>query len=384
MPTKQCVRNQWDKAAYNLKVFQVASPNSSPLDVLLSRCKNLEKFPEISVAMKQPSELYMDETAIEELPTSIKHLPGLETLSLKGCSKLKILPCNGTAIMELPSSIDLSGLSTLKLNGCLGLQGLPSSICQLKSLRDVSLSGCSSFEKFPEISKVTEGRQSLNLEGCRGLKSLPCSIWELKCLRDVNLSRCSNFQKFPEISMVVKGLSSLCLDETAIEELPSSIKHLTGLSTLNLRVSRDIRSYEGAYVPSLDRTAIRELASSIENLRSVSLNLKDCRELKSLLSSICQLKSLKYGTLSGCPKLEVLPISKYSEVMKESNQCSTKYVTATKFGQLVVASDLIFYQPVDGVVVDGVNVLLIPLGLDCLFLGKFGCSCLRGYGDGLL
>ncbi|KAM1049877.1 hypothetical protein ACFX11_031940 [Malus domestica] len=70
--------------------------------------------------------------------------------------------------------------------------------------------------------------------------------------------------------------------------------------------------------------------------------------------------------------------------MKESNQCSTKYVSATKFGRLVVASDLIFYQPVDGVVADGVNVLLIPLGLDCLFLGKFGCSCLWGYGDGFL
>lgn len=73
-----------------------------------------------------------------------------------------------------------------------------------------------------------------------------------------------------------------------------------------------------------------------------------------------------------------------SEVMKESNQCSTKYVSATKFGRLVVASDLIFYQPVDGVVADGVNVLWIPLGLDCLFLGKFGCSCLWGYGDGFL
>ncbi|KAK9910865.1 hypothetical protein M0R45_034804 [Rubus argutus] len=51
-------------------------------DLDLSGCSNLETFPEISKDMKELKELSLDETAITELPSSINHLRGLQTLSL--------------------------------------------------------------------------------------------------------------------------------------------------------------------------------------------------------------------------------------------------------------------------------------------------------------
>lgn len=44
--------------------------------LILSGCSNLDKFPEISGSMQELSELYLDRTAIEELPASISILTG--------------------------------------------------------------------------------------------------------------------------------------------------------------------------------------------------------------------------------------------------------------------------------------------------------------------
>ncbi|KAM1041319.1 hypothetical protein ACFX13_031255 [Malus domestica] len=123
---------------------------------------------------------------------------------------------------------------------------------QLKSLRWFSLSGSKNLEKFPKILEVMgeldwlcldeiaieklsssinnlTGLRSLSLEGCLKLKSLPFSICQLKSLEDFTLSGCLNLKKFPEILEVIEKLWWLHLDETAIEELPSSINNLTGL-----------------------------------------------------------------------------------------------------------------------------------------------------------
>ncbi|RVW70616.1 TMV resistance protein N [Vitis vinifera] len=90
----------------------------------------------------------------------------------------------------------------------------------------------------------------------------------MKALEILNFSSCSGLKKFPNIQGNMENLLELYLASTAIEELPSSIGHLTGL---------------------------------------VLLDLKWCKNLKSLPTSICKLKSLENLSLSGCSKLESFP-----------------------------------------------------------------------------
>ncbi|XP_048446612.1 disease resistance protein RPV1-like [Pyrus x bretschneideri] len=266
----------------------------------LSGCSNLEKFPDISDVMEKLSELYLDGTAIKELPSSINKFTGLTVLNLSGCRELKSLPSNihmgslrtldlsgcsnlekfpdisdvmekllelyldGTAIKELPSSINkFTGLTVLNLSGCRELKSLPSSI-HMGSLQTLDLSGCSNLEKFPDISDVMEkllelyldgtaikelpssinkltGLTVLTLSGCRKLKSLPSNI-HMGSLRNLHLSGCSNFEKFPDISDVMGNLLVLYLHSTAIKELPSSINKFTGLAFLDLSGSQELKS----------------------------------------------------------------------------------------------------------------------------------------------
>ncbi|XP_068316016.1 disease resistance protein RPV1-like [Pyrus communis] len=364
-----------------------------PLD--LSSCSNLEMFPEILDVMKKLSKLYLDGTAIKELPSSINKLTGLTILDLTGCRELKSLPssihmgslqtfklsgCSNlekfpdisdvmenlselylgwTAIKELPLSIiKLTGLTVLDLSGFQELKSLPSSI-QMGSLQTLRLSGCTNFEKFPDISDGMEklsnlylggtaikelpssinkltGLTVLDLRGCRELKSLPSSI-HMGSLRTLNFSGCSNLEKFPEISEVMEELSKLYLDWTAIKELPSSINKLTGLTILDLTGCRELKSlpssiHMGSFqtfklsgcsnlekFPDildvmeklsklyLDGTAIKELPSSINKLTGLTvLDLYGCQELKSLPSSI-HMGSLQTLRLSGCSNLGKFP-----------------------------------------------------------------------------
>ena len=107
----------------------------------------------------------------------------------------------------------------------------------------------------------------LSLKDCINLRDLPSRI-ELESLQILILSGCSKLKKFPEIKGYMKHLSELFLDGMAIEELPSSIEYATGL---------------------------------------VLLSLTNCKELKGLLSGICNLVSLETLLLSDCSKLESLP-----------------------------------------------------------------------------
>ncbi|KAB2598586.1 TMV resistance protein N-like [Pyrus ussuriensis x Pyrus communis] len=116
----------------------------------LSGCKNLEKFPEIREVMENLLELYLDGTAIKELPSSINNLTRLVTLNLKDCRELRVFPdllenmerlasldLDETSIRELPPSIErLQGLvlEWLTLNGCSKLSKLPKDLWYLKRL----------------------------------------------------------------------------------------------------------------------------------------------------------------------------------------------------------------------------------------------------------
>ena len=103
--------------------------------------------------------------SLESLPGDIhklKHLLALRCIN--GCSKQTSFPkikrsigklvelsLDGTAMKELPSSIELlAGLCELFLNNCKNLESLPNRICNLRFLEALSLDGCSKLDRLPE------------------------------------------------------------------------------------------------------------------------------------------------------------------------------------------------------------------------------------------
>nr|DAD36494.1 TPA_asm: hypothetical protein HUJ06_007135 [Nelumbo nucifera] len=70
-------------------------------------------------------------------------LPNLERLVLEG----------RTSLVQVHNSIGyLDKLYFLNLKNCEKLRNLPHSICKLKSLKKLILSGCSKLDKFPAFS----------------------------------------------------------------------------------------------------------------------------------------------------------------------------------------------------------------------------------------
>ncbi|XP_048428572.1 disease resistance protein RPV1-like isoform X1 [Pyrus x bretschneideri] len=309
----------------------------------LSFCSKLEKFPEISEVMEKLSKLYLQGTAIKELPRSINNLTGLVTLNLEYCRELEILPS---------SIVQLKSLQLLNLSGCPKLKALPENIGNMERLRELRLDETSVKGLAPSISSL-QNLEILSLKQCKKLLRLPRSI-HMRSLRTLNLSSCSklyNFSKIPE----VMNLLELNLDETAISELPSSVKNFTGLVTLSLKDCRRLKILPGSFhmrslqalnvsgcsnlknFPEflkvtenltelhLDWMLVAEVSPGRENLKFsgiaieelpsiiysltglATLTLRYNKDFESLTSSICQLKSLKYLSLSGCTELKVFP-----------------------------------------------------------------------------
>jgi Leucine-rich repeat (LRR) protein len=175
----------------NVRICPAISGNSPVLrKVDLRFCANITKFPEISGNVKY---LYLQGTAIEEVPSSIEFLTALVRLYMTNCKQLS---------------------------------SIPSSICKLKSLEVLGLSGCSKLESFPEIMEPMESLRRLDLGGT-AIKELPSSIEHLKFLKHLDLSG-TGIIELPELP---SSLTALDVDDC---------KSLETLSRFNLRNFKEL------------------------------------------------------------------------------------------------------------------------------------------------
>ncbi|KAI9126977.1 hypothetical protein K1719_001536 [Acacia pycnantha] len=95
-----------------LKIFPSHLRLPSLEHLNLFGCSSLQTFPEMSIVMKEMQTLDLDKTTITELPSSVRYLIGLESLSMKECPNLKQLPAS---ICTLPN------LWKLTTDSCQGL-----------------------------------------------------------------------------------------------------------------------------------------------------------------------------------------------------------------------------------------------------------------------
>ncbi|KAL0006306.1 hypothetical protein SO802_013867 [Lithocarpus litseifolius] len=278
-------------------------PNLESL--ILKDCTSLSKIHPSLGYLKKLIFLNLDGcVCLESLPCMIS-LESLEILVLNGCLRLKKFPeivgnmsplphlvLAGTAIEGLPLSIKyLTGLTLLNLRDCKSLLSLPDSICCMTSLKTLTLSGCSRLNKLPTNLGNLECLENLEVIGI-AIRELPSSVERLTSLTSLNLSDCKDLLSLPDTICSVTNLKALTLSGcSSLDRLPKKLGNLTGLKELEV-----------------NKTAIRELPSSLEHLSNLtSLSLSDCKELLSIPNVICNMTNIETLTLSGCSKLEDLP-----------------------------------------------------------------------------
>lgn len=220
---------------------------------ILSGCCKIEKLPEIGENMKQLSELHLDETAIKELPTSIKHL---------------------------------TALTILDLTDCKNLSSLPDVICTLLSLQILNLSGCSNLNEFPQDLGSLQSLQDLDASRS-GIRQAPSSILRLKNLKQLSFAGC----QAPPNSSLLPSDSASSSNSIGLQ-LPSSFSGLSSLEILDLS---DCNLGEGAFPDDID------CLSSLQNL---DLSGNNFVSLPDTISRLSQLKRLR---LNNCTKLQSLP-----------------------------------------------------------------------------
>lgn len=193
--------------------------------------------------MERLRELHLNDTSIQELPSSVKRLKGLEDLNLYGCNSL----------LSLPDSIcNLRSLKTLNIHLCWKLEKLPENLESLQCLEKFyavcvscqlpSLSGlCSLRELVVSHSNLRQGAilsdisclyslQRLNLSHCNLVEGeIPTEIWHLSMLKVLDLSG----NHFSSLPAGISQLSELrvfrlrhCKMLQEIPELPPSLRDI--------------------------------------------------------------------------------------------------------------------------------------------------------------
>ena len=152
--------------------------------LILSGCSKIKKIPEFGENMQRVLKLYLDGTAIKEIPSSIGLLKNLKVLSFDGCKGLSSFKSTSwydlLPFYSMPKSPDIVGLSSLlglcsltllNLRDC-NLKAIPDDIGCLFSLREIDLSE-NSFVCLPDNIDHLCNLRTMNLEDCKSLRSLP-------------------------------------------------------------------------------------------------------------------------------------------------------------------------------------------------------------------
>ncbi|KAL6269359.1 hypothetical protein ACE6H2_026270 [Prunus campanulata] len=145
-------------------------PNLKYMDLSCSR--NLATIPNFTGIPKlQVLDLYGCENLVEIHP-SIAYLKWLTKLILDGCSSIK----------SLPSEVEMDSLMYFSLDGCSKLQKIPEFSGQMENLSMLSLSG-THIEKLPSSIERLVGLTFLDVRNCKNLLGLPSAICNLKSLK---------------------------------------------------------------------------------------------------------------------------------------------------------------------------------------------------------
>ncbi|KAK8589086.1 hypothetical protein V6N12_023492 [Hibiscus sabdariffa] len=202
---------------------------------ILEGCSRLEIFPEILDTMNL-GHLDLSRTALKELPSSIENLIFLFELRLNNCENLVCLP---------NSFYKLKSLTVLLLGGCSRLKDFPEILETMERLRTLDLSG-TALKELPSSMENLVGLEYLRLDNYENFLCLPANLFfaiegaslkgrseihkhpnGLSSLRKLILRECKRLKSLPESPPSLEFLDAP--DCTSLEDVSSIKKHFEKL-----------------------------------------------------------------------------------------------------------------------------------------------------------
>ncbi|KAI9108284.1 hypothetical protein K1719_020767 [Acacia pycnantha] len=208
----ECIEVNWDGEAFknylgilNLKgcEYVIEIPDLSNLRNLrefnLWNCKNLIEIHD-SIGYLQKLEILDVGVCVrlKTFPRAIK-LPSLRQLSLTDCSSLKYFP----AILEKTSD----NLGILNIGGCEYVKEI-SNLSNLRNLKELSLMECKNLIGIHDSIGYLPKLQMWNVQGCVRLKTFPRAI-KLPSLTMLSLERCSSVKHLREVEGIPPSIRCL-------------------------------------------------------------------------------------------------------------------------------------------------------------------------------
>ncbi|CAH8274158.1 unnamed protein product [Arabidopsis lyrata] len=285
----------------------------------LEGCTSLEELPSEMKSLENLVFLNMRGcTSLRVLPHM--NLISMKTLILTNCSSLEefqvisdnieTLYLDGTAIVQLPPNmVKLQRLIVLNLKDCKMLRAVPQCLGRLKALQELVLSGCSTLKTFPVPIENMKCLQILLLDGTE--------IKEIPKILQYNSSKVEDLR---ELRRGVKGLSSLrrlCLSRNGmISNLQIDISQLYHLKWLDLKYCKNL-------------TSISLLPPNLE-----ILDAHGCEKLKTVASPMALPKLMEQVRskfiFTNCNKLE--QVAKNSITLYAQRKCQLDALRCYKEG----------------------------------------------------
>lgn len=161
---------------------------------------------------------------------TIPQLPKI-TLPLTNLRKISLILCK--IDLKDQSELDLSHLfprlTELTMDHCIEMTKLPSSICQVKSLKSLSITNCEIEELPSDLGKLLF-LQILRVYACPKLKTLPLGIKNLIWLEHIDISQCVALHCLNEEIGGCVSLKEIDMRECLqIKRLPKSVAWLRSL-----------------------------------------------------------------------------------------------------------------------------------------------------------
>lgn len=148
--------------------------------------------------------------------------PKLEKLSFILCEGFKDMTA-----LNMGWCLNFPRLLEFTIDHCSDLKELPPSICEMTSLKRLSVTNCHDFHKFLDDIGMLSSLQILRLCGCPSLKEVPDSICKLRQLQFLDISSCYGIKQLPDEIGRLSSLKKLDMRECShVRQVPGSACHL--------------------------------------------------------------------------------------------------------------------------------------------------------------